>query len=263
MDNDKAIPENLSLLHAGEEDLRQKSVEIIEASNAMYMHVSMIQTCMDMLQYVRKNTPDMSEDQLIVALLSASVFNSIASGLKLMFGGYYQASGLQIRYVLETGWLIDYLKTDPALVQIWKVTPEDKRQNVFRPGLVRDKLDKRDGFKEKKREAHYKRLCVLCGHPSFAGFTMLRSESNGDAHMGPFLVPSLLEACVQELVQCSVVAGFSIMRFFPPNSLSDYKARVHYIETYAGWTEEVFGEKPDPTSVDEAKKIIAILENGL
>jgi len=154
------IPENLSLLHSGEEELRKKSVEIIEASDNMSLHVSMIETCMDMLQYIRMNTPDMSEDKLIVALLGASVFNSIASALKLMLGGYCQASSLQIRYVLETGWLIDYLKTDPALVQTWKVTPEDKRQQVFSPVLVRDKLDKRDGFKEKKREAHYKSLFV-------------------------------------------------------------------------------------------------------
>ena len=88
---------------------------------------------MNTLQYIRENTPDMSEDQMIVALIGASVFNSTASAFKLLLGGYYQSSGLQIRYIMESGWLIDYLKTDLKLVQEWKMTPEDKRQSVFRP----------------------------------------------------------------------------------------------------------------------------------
>lgn len=226
----------------------------------MSLHVSMIETCMDMMQYVRTNTPEMSEDQVIVALIGASVFNSMASAFKLLLGGYYQSSGLQIRFIMESGWLLDYLRTDPKLVQEWKATPEDKRQSVFRPGKIRDQLDKRDGFTEKKREAHYKRLCVLCGHPTFAGFAMLRPEPNADAHMGPFLVPALLEGCIQELVQVSITAWQSFMHFFPPKTLSDYRARIHYIEKQNDWFKHVFGKPHDMTAVDELKKLIVQLE---
>lgn len=254
------IPENLKLLHSSEEALRQKSIETIEGNDDLSRYIAMVETCMDMLQYTRENTPEISEDQLIIALLGASVFNSIGSALKLMLSGYYQASGLQIRYVLETGWLIDYLKTDPALVQTWKVTPENERQTKFGPGLIRDKLDKRDGFTERKRAAHYKRLCVLCGHPTFASFNMLRPELGADAHMGPFFVQSLLEGCVQELVQCTIVAWMAVMRFFPPKTLLDYKARLHYLETQGDWMEKVFDKKPDPTPLNELKKLIAQLE---
>ena len=255
-----AFPENLSLLHKGEKDLHTRSIALVEGSEDLSLHVSMIETCMDMLQYVRTNTLDMSEDQVIVALIGASVFNSIASALKLMLGGYYQSSGLQIRYIMETGWLLDYLRTDPNLVQEWKVTPEEKRQSVFRPGKIRDKLDKRDGFKEKKREAHYKRLCVLCGHPSFAGFAMLRPEVNADAHMGPFLVLGLLEGCIQELVQVSITATQAFLRFFPPKTLPDYKAGISFIETNAHWMEKVFDKRPDPKPLNELRKLIAQLE---
>lgn len=256
------IPENLSLLHSGEEDLRAKSVGLIEASEDTSLHVSMIETCMDMLQYFRMNTPDMNEDQVIVALIGASVFNSIASAFKLMLGGYYQSSGLQIRYIMESGWLLDYLGTDPKLVQEWKSTPEEKRGSVFRPGKIRDALDKRSRFTEKKREAHYKRLCVLCGHPTFAGFAMLRPEPNADAHMGPFLVPSLLEGSIQELVQVSITASQAFMHFFPPKTLPDYRTRVHFIETNGDWMEKVFGHRPDPTPVNELKKLLAQLESA-
>lgn len=121
-------------------------------------------------------------------------------------------------------------------------------------------MDKRSGFTEKKREAHYKRLCVLCGHPTFAGFAMLRPEPNADAHMGPFLVPSLLEGCIQELVQVSITAAQAFTRFFPPKTLADYRARVHFIETNGNWMEKVFGRRPDPASINELKKLIAHLD---
>ncbi|MEP3435822.1 MAG: hypothetical protein ABJN75_03430 [Hoeflea sp.] len=256
----KKFPDNLSLLHSGEETLRLKSIEIIEADADLLRHIAMVETCMDMLQYVRQNTPKMSDDQLVIALLGASVFNSIGSALKLLLGGYYQSSGLQIRYILETGWLIDYLKMDPAHVQAWKLIPESEREKKFKPWIIRNALDKRDGFVEQKRAAHYKRLCVLCGHPTFASFTMLRPDPNADAHMGPFLVQSLLEGCVQELVQCTIIAWMAVMRFFPPVTLPDYRARVIYLETHGEWMEEVFGKKPDPTLLNEIKTHIAALE---
>jgi hypothetical protein len=255
------IPKNFALLHIGEEELRAKSVPLIEASEDMSLHVAMIETCMDMLQYVRLNTPEMSEDQVIVALIGASVFNSMASAFKLLLGGYYQSSGLQIRYIMESGWLLDYLKTEPKLVQEWKATSESERQKKFGPGFIRDQLDKRDGFTEKKRAEHYKRLCVLCGHPTFAGFAMLRPEPNADAHLGPFLVPSMLEQCIQELVMVSITAWQSLMRFFPPTTTSDYKARISYIEKQNVWFKHVYGKSHDMTAVDEIKKLIAQLES--
>ncbi|SEG81348.1 hypothetical protein [Bosea lathyri] len=227
----------------------------------MSLHVSMVETCMDMLQYVRINTPDMSEDRVVVMLVGASIFNSMASAFKLMLGGYYQSSGLQIRYIMESGWLLDYLRTDPELVQKWKTTPEDKRQKVFGPSFIRDELDKRDGFTEKKRAAHYKRLCVLCGHPTFAGFAMLRPEPNADAHMGPFLVPSLLEQCIQELVMVSITAWQALMQFFPPKKLPDFRARIAYIEKQNTWFNVVYGKPHDTAAVDQLKRLIERLES--
>ncbi|MDG5497910.1 hypothetical protein [Niveispirillum sp. BGYR6] len=246
-----AIPKNLSLLHAEEEALCVKSIALIEGSKDMSLHVSMIEQCMDALQYVRVNTLDMSEDQLIVALIGASLFNSMASAMKLLLSGYYQSSGLQIRYILESGWLLDYLRTDAKLVRQWKETTEDKRLKLFGPNIVRKALDKRDGFKRKNRDAHYKRLCNLCGHPTFAGFAMLRPNPTADAHMGPMLVPSLLEGCIQELVQVSIIAAHAFTRFFPPKTQLDYKARLHFLEAYGDWREKVFGKLPDPTPVNQ------------
>jgi hypothetical protein len=226
----------------------------------MQMHVSMIECCMDMLQYVRQNTVDMEEDQVIVALIGASVFNSIASALRLLLSGYYQSSGLQIRFILESGWLLDYLKMDPKHVQDWKNAPENKRQQLFGPARIRDALDTRDGFTEKKRAEHYKRLCILCGHPTFSGFTMLRPKPGADAHMGPFLVPSLLEQCVQELVMVATVAWQSFMRFFPPKTLGDFRARIHSTEKWSAWFEFVYERPSDRTHLNALKSLMAEID---
>lgn len=119
--------------------------------------------------------------------------------------------------------------------------PGGQASEKFGPGLIRDELDKRDGFSEKKRAAHYSRLCVLCGHPTFAGFAMLRPHLDADAHMGPFLVPALLDACIQELVQVSIIATQSFIRFFPPKSLPDFQARSQYIEKHDAWFKLAYG----------------------
>lgn len=254
------IPENLSLLHGGEEDLRQKTIALIEASHDMSVHMERVESAMDMFHYIRTNTPEMTDDQVIVALIGASIFNSLASAIKLIFGGYYQSSGLQIRYVLESGWLLDYLRTDKALVQKWKTTHEDQRQKVFAPYLVRQALDKRDGFKEKKRDAHYKRLCVLCGHPSFAGFALLRPQSGADAHMGPFLEITLLEQIIQELVMVANVAIQAFMRFYQAKTANDFKARIAEMEGFNRWYEHVYEKKPDTAALDQLKRLVVQFE---
>lgn len=236
------FPENLVLLKRGEDEFWERSKALVLNDRHRMLHLSTIERCMDTLQYVRMHTAQMSEDQTIVALLGASVFNACGAAIRLIFCGYYQAAGQHVRYILESGWLIDYLKMDTALVQTWKSTSEEDRQKVFAPYKVRNALDKRDGFKTKEREKHYKRLCVLCGHPTFAGFAMLRPEPNADAHMGPMLVPELLDALLQELVKCSVVAVNAFIRFFPPVTPQDYSERIRLLEGHNEWSKEILGK---------------------
>lgn len=49
------LSKNLSFLHAGEEDLRVKSIAIVEANTEMSRHLSMIETCLDLLQHLSAN----------------------------------------------------------------------------------------------------------------------------------------------------------------------------------------------------------------
>jgi hypothetical protein len=66
--------------------------------------------------------------------------------------GYYQASALQQRDLLETAFLLSYFQSDRALIAQWRGSDQRVRQKNFAPVVVRRALDDRDGFTERKRD---------------------------------------------------------------------------------------------------------------
>jgi len=256
----KKLPENLHFLHSGEEMARRKSIELIEADEPLSRHIEMIETIMDMLQFYRMDYAEKDENQLIVKLLGARIFNAMGAAMKLILSGYYQAAGQQIRDILETGFLLDYFSTDSALIQKWKLVSEQDRMKEFNLAKIREVLDARDGFTEKKRMKHYKLLSSIAGHPTFASFKLLRPTLGADAHMGPFFVPELLNATVQELVKVSITAWENFKWFFKPETLPQYRAALRYLETSAGWIEMTFGKPVDRADIDVVKAILSTLQ---
>lgn len=256
----KKLPENLGFLHSGEEVARGKSIAFIEGDEDLLLHVDMIETIMDLLQFYRMDYTEKDESQLIVKLLGARIFNAQGAALKLILGGYYQAAGLQIRDILETGFLLDYFSTDDKLIQRWKVVSEQERNKEFGQAKIRQVLDDRDGFTEKKRMEHYKLLSSIAAHPTFAGFTMLRPTPGADAHIGPFYVPELLTATIQELVKVSVMAWENFKFFFKPEAIPQYRAVLRYLETSVVWIEKTYGKKMDRADIDAVRSILEELE---
>lgn len=250
------IPENLTTLHDGEELVRTRSIEMIEADEDLSRHVAMIECVMDLLQFYRVSYPHDEEDTLIVKLLGARVFNHTGAAIRLMFGGYYQAAGLQIRDILETGFLIDYFTHDQGQIQRWKTVSEDERLKEFAPAKIRKVLDERDGFTEKKRQAHYKLLSNVAGHPTYGGFAMLRPEEGAEAHMGPFFVPKMLTATIQELVKVALTAWENFSWFFKPHTLEQYEAYHHYTKMSLDWTDRTYGRQSDRTHLLAVEVII-------
>ncbi|MBB6469475.1 hypothetical protein HNQ96_005365 [Aminobacter lissarensis] len=254
------IPENLKLLHTGEEVAWQKSIATIEADPDLSLHLAMIECVMDLLQFYRMAYDEKDEDQLIVKLLGARIFNDLGASIRLILGGYYQAAGLPTRDILETGFLLDYFSTDPALIQKWKAVPEEKRNKEFNQAKIREVLDKRDGYEGKKRYEHYKLLSAIAAHPTFAGFTMLRPEPGADAHMGPFFVPNLLTATIQELVKVTMTAWENFKWFFKPETLPQFRATLRYLEMSSEWVERIYGKKLDRRDIEAVKRILAQID---
>ena len=254
------LPENLIFLHSGEEIVRQKSVSLIENDEALSRHICMIETIMDQLQFYRMNYAEADEEQLIVKLLGARIFNAIGAAIKLILGGYYQAAGQQIRDILETAFLLDYFSTDQKLIQCWKIATEQQRMKQFNLAKIREALDLRDGFTKKRRMEHYKLLSSIAGHPTFSGFTMLRPAPGADAHMGPFFVPDLLNATVQELVKVSISSWEQFKWFFKPETLPQYQAVLRYLEASFDWVEKTYKKPVDHRDIETIRAIVSSLD---
>lgn len=250
------IPPNLDFLHTGELDVRLRSIQAIEADADLILHVEMIECVMDQLQFYRVSYDEPGEDILIVKLLGARIFNHIAAAVRLALAGYYQASVLQIRDVLETGFLLDYFSKEPTSIQRWKVVSDDVRIREFAPAKIRIALDERDGFTERKREAHYKLLSNLGAHPTHAGLRMLRPEQDALAHMGPFYVLDMLIATIQELVKVSLTAWENFRWFFKPHTLEQYQAYHRYTEMSLDWTDRVYSRTGDRSHLIAVEVII-------
>jgi hypothetical protein len=161
------FPQNFDLLAAGEDQIRQLSKAAIEASEDLSLHATMIEQAMNMLDYMSKRRPHADEDELVLQMLAARLFNSGASATKLMMGGYYQSTVMLMRDILETTFLLDFFHSNRDQIAVWRACDEKKRNREFGAMRIRMALDDRDGYTERKREAAYNLLCQLGTHPTF------------------------------------------------------------------------------------------------
>ena len=157
-----------------------------------------------------------SEEQLIVQLLGIRLFNGSASAVHHMLGGYYQNSVMQQRDLLEVSFLLDYFRTNPALIMEWKSADESQRNQKFGAFQVRTALDDRDAFTERRREAHYKLLCRLGAHASYQGFQMLQAEHPAATRIAVHTSPNAHSMRWRRSWQKSLTWRPATSRCFPP-----------------------------------------------
>ncbi|WP_223531955.1 hypothetical protein [Pseudomonas sp. BF-R-30] len=233
------LPENLASLHNGEESLWIKAIEIIEQDQDLSAHVDLIERAMNLIQFfVREHVADGS-DQETIQLFGIRLFNGLASAFRLITGGYFQTAAMIQRDLLETVFLITYLRIHPEKITTWRMADEKTRQKVFGPAPIRIALDKHEGFTEKKREAAYKQFCELAAHPTYKGFQMLAPKGLG-AHCGPFLDQPTLKALIEEHVKLALQAGEAFTVFFPTNALADVKNKLHFMEGSVEWVKRYY-----------------------
>lgn len=78
--------------------------------------------------------------------------------------------------------------------------------------------------------------------------------------MGPFYVPELLTATIQELVKVSVAAWESFKWFFKPETIPQYRATLRYLETSVEWVEKTYEKKMDRRDIEAVRSILKELE---
>lgn len=232
------IPENLILLHNGEEQLRRQAVALINDSANLQLHLSTVEAAMDLADMYRQHATK-DEDLKVTQLLGMRCFNAFAASLKLALSGYSQNAALIQRDILETIFLLDLFDSHRELIERWRFSDKKTRMKEFSPVKVREMLDTRDGYTTKKRFEMYEMFSVLAGHPNMNSSLMMRPKKGGDAVVGPFIEPTTLDAVLSEMGRLAVQVGEKIEAFMPkdwPDALGSRHAfaevKLRWIQTF-------------------------------
>ena len=226
----------------GEEERLRREAELIVARNAkLQLHLSAIENAMN-VAYVLRQYPTDDEDKKVIQVLGMRMFNAFGASAKLGLSGYSQNSALIMRDILETVFLLDLFQGDRAAIERWRVSDKKERMKEFSPLHVREALDSRDGFTEKKRAEIYEFLSELAAHPTMKSVFMMRPQQGGDAVIGPFIEPATLEAVLAELGRLSIQAGEALDHFFPEEWDYAILARTEFADVRMQWMQTFYVE---------------------
>lgn len=236
--NNIGLPDNLISLHKQEELLRLQAMAAITDHEKMLLHLCAIERAMTLTK-IAVEYPTEDEDLKVLKMLSIRMFNAFASCLKLMTSGYHQNSGMIMRDILETVFLLDFFNTDNTAIERWRFADKKTQREQFSPAAIRKALDERDGNTSRKREEAYKMLSELAAHPNMHSQHMLKPEKGGDIVIGPFMEITSLEAGISELGRLGIQAGEAIDAFLP-KEWDPEDVRVSFARLKMKWTEKFY-----------------------
>jgi hypothetical protein len=242
----KVLPGNLGSLRAEEERIHTESLPLIEKTENLRDHLSMIHGTMAILYALAHDHANTSDDELTIQYLGLRLFNSAASSLKLAFSGYYQSAFLLVRDLFETVALLDYFRTNPNKIAVWQASDKDERIREFGPGIIRKALNERDGFSNNKRKEIYDRLSEYASHPTASGFQLLAPDGLG--RIGPFLNEKYLNAWLEETVLHLVYGGAVFIEHFSHVERPVLVAKDAFREQATRWRDRYMGGKKGSTA---------------
>jgi hypothetical protein len=244
-----ALPENLSSLHKHEEEIRTNSLKLINDKPDLRDHLSMIHGAMAIIYALAHDHTNATDDELTVQYLGLRLFNLAASSLKLGLCGYYQSAFALVRDVLETATLLDYMRSYPEQIAVWKVSDKSQRITKFGPGAIRKALNERDQFPGNKRKEMYDRLSEYAAHATAPGFQLLAPEGLGQ--IGPFLSEKYLKAWIEETVKFTVQGAVIFMAHFREVEHQLLLEKVAFLDQATLWRKRYYNanedlEQPNP-----------------
>lgn len=214
--------------------MRAQSMLAIESNEDQLLHLDIIEAAMEICEVLRQfRTED--EDLKVVQLFGMRMFNAFAASIKLIMSGYYQKGGMIMRDILETVFLTDFFRTDPAAIARYRFADKQERMKSFRPIRIREELDRRDGNTCKKRAELYEMFSELAGHPNMKSAIMLRPKGTDDAYVGPFFDASSLHASMAEMARLAFQVGEILDAFFPEDWREAYPSRHAFLQTKNQW----------------------------
>ena len=255
------LTDNLESLNKHEGELHTKSVLEINSDPRLKDQLIILQESLNLVFDLTKSYKNQNDDELTIQYIGIRLFNSIVVSLKLMLSGYYQSSAIIQRDILETGFLLDYFLSNQDKIEEWKKSTNKERNQKFKPVIIREALDKRDGFKGKKRMKAYQLLCEFAAHPTYPGFQMVSPKGLGK--LGPFFDKKYLKATIEELslrVPLFVIIYLNHFRKLPTEFL---KARADYLIHLKDWAQKYLGSDLSDIDVESISKDVEVIMNLL
>lgn len=235
--------ENLHSLHQHEEEIRVKSLEVIKADTALNDHLNIISEAMNLIYVFSHDYQHQDDDELTYQLFGIRLFNAAGASIKLALSGYYQKAFDHVRDVLETYFLVDYLTTHHGKLGEWRKVDKKARMKLFGPAVIRDALDKRDGFTSGERTKIYSLISEYALHASYRGFSLVTNEKNL-GEVGPFYDLTKLQAWVQELAKRLSHATVILVHDHKGMDQVLLATRSHYLTAVNAWVAKYLGGKP-------------------
>lgn len=203
-------------------------------------HITIINIALDLISRLPTAYSHRNEDELTVFCLMVRCFNSAASCLRLLRCGYYQPAFTMIRDLVETTFLLDLFEREPAKIANWRSLPARKRESLFKPMKVRERLDELDGFREKNRAKAYKLLSTYAAHPTPEGCAVIAPGSM--MQIGPFPNEERLTAGLQDLAKYVISAAFIIDRHVANGNNDVLAAERAFLAESASWRSKYMPE---------------------
>jgi hypothetical protein len=185
-----------------------------------------------------------SENELTLQYLGIRLFNAAGASVKLAMSGYYQKAFDQVRDVIETYFLVDYLSTYPEKIDEWKRADKKKRISHFGAGVIRNALDKRDGYTSGERKRIYDVISELASHASYQGISLTTTGPDNMAQVGPFFDDKKLASWLGEMAMRLSLAAMVLLPNPSGRDMNFLMAQRHYLKVVNTWWSKYRGAKP-------------------
>jgi hypothetical protein len=230
-------------LHTHEEELRARSLAVIQADADLSEHWNLIAEAMNAIYAFSRDHVHGSEDELTLQYLGTRLFNAAGASIKLALSGYYQTAFGQVRDVIETSFLVDYLSTYPEKIDEWRRADRKKRMSRFGPDPIRRALDKRSGHTSGERTRIYHLISEFASHPSYASVSLTTTGPANMVHVGPFFDEQKLRSWLGETAIRLSHAALVLLPHPEGSDANLLMTQAHYLEVVNEWWSKYRGVK--------------------
>lgn len=205
------------------------------ANGELADHWELVAEAMNVIYAFTHDHVHQSDNELTLQYLGIRLFNACGASIKLALSGYYQKAFDQLRDIIETYFLVDYLTSTPSEIAVWKAADKKKRIAHFGPGAIRKALDKRDGYTTGGRKEIYDLISEYASHASYPGITLTTSGPAKMAQVGAFYDEHKLAMWLYEMAMRVSHAAVVLVASVEGDDRTLLVTRGHYLSVVNAW----------------------------